>query len=258
MDLLIVLFWVCLILSISSFLIFAAFAAQRYTDIRNAAKIVAPELKKDEDGMGTDPQSVADPDKIIEALAKLTDSLAKAPVSVAALIAAMFFMLMSLGASSLEDKRNQNIGGNTKTSIISPSSSCTVRYFDDGRHQLPAGVDDLPGGCLDALANRLRTEQPVVMLVIGRCDIREMTQEAKRIYGDNLSLAYQRALAVQQYLLGPKSGSWAAASRDVAERAVLLIDGASHIGPNVSPSVRREDRVVELVSFWSGSSAAAR
>ncbi|MGB8032047.1 MAG: hypothetical protein WCF30_20540 [Terracidiphilus sp.] len=252
MELLIALFWVSTMLAILSFLIFAAFATQRYVEVQSVAKRFHPVQREGKamGGMDTGLQSLADPDKVIEALAKLTDSLSKAPMSVAALIAAMFFMLIALGASALECKSESKPPDGVKTSLIMQATPCVVGYFGDGRHQLPSTIDDSPHGCLSELAERLRRERPGLLLIIGRCDIREMTPKTSKIYGSNLSLAYQRALSVRQYLLEPKPGTWPAASDEMAVRVIPLVGGASHIGRSVDPALLREDRVVELTSFW--------
>lgn len=252
MEPLIVLFWVSILLAVFSFLIFAAFAKQKYVEVQSVANKLHPEERKDgEEGtMETGLQSLTDVDKIIEALAKLTESLSKAPMSVAALVAAMFFILIALGASVLKANSEKKPESGVKTSLITPATHCTVGYFDDGEHQIPSRIDDSPSGCLSGLADRLRREQPVLLLLIGRCDRREMTRETSKTYGSNLSLAYQRALSVRQYLLGAKPGAWPAASDEMTERAVLSVGGASHIGRSVAPALLREDRVVELASFW--------
>ncbi len=252
-----VLFWVSTTLAVSSFLIFAAFAKQRYDEVQSLAKKFHPEKgeTKSSEGMDTGLQSLPD-GGTIEAFSKLTDSLSKAPISVAALIAAMFFILIALGASALEGKSKNKPPDGVKTSLITQATHCVVGYFGDGKYQLPSTIDDSSPGCLSELADRLRRERPGLLLLIGRCDLREMTPETSKTYGSNLSLAYQRALSVRQYLLGPKPGSWPAVSDEMAERVLPLTGGASHIGRSVEPDLLREDHVVELTSFWVQSKTA--
>src|SRR2546426_8944975 len=96
---LITIFWASLVLSVLAFLLFAAFAVQRYIQLRGlAAHLGNVTPARQNRGMDTGLQSLPDVDKILEALAKLTDSLAKAPMSVAALIASLFFMLVAFGS----------------------------------------------------------------------------------------------------------------------------------------------------------------
>ena len=250
MEPLLALFWVSITLSVASFVIFAAFAAQRYREVQRIAKEALQERPLKQAGMDTGLQGLPDADKVLEALAKLTDALSKAPMSVAALIAAMFFMLVALGASALEGRIDKKGSSVVKTSLVTPATHCVVGYFGDGDHRLPSVIQDSPRGGLNQLAERMRREQPGLLLLIGRCDLRELKPEIRKTYANNLSLAYQRALSAGQYILGAKPGSWPAASDEMTQRAVLLAAGASHIGSRVDAGLLREDRVVELISFW--------
>ncbi len=251
MEPLIILFWTCIAFATVAFAIFVMFAWQNYLALKRAA--TQPEVPKKgtpQVGMATELQSLPDADKVIEALAKLTDSLSKAPFSVAALIAAIFFTLIALGAAALTGGLTKKPVETTKTSVIAPPTHCLAGYFGDGDHQLPATIADSPPGCVDKLAGRLRQEQPELLLLIGRCDLRELKPATRQTYTDNLSLSYQRALSVEHYLLEEKPGAWPAASGETPQRTVLLAGGASQLGSKADPGLLRRDRVVELVAFW--------
>jgi hypothetical protein len=259
MEPLIVLFWACLILASLSFLIFAAFAKQRWEEVERIAKGLHTKKAasgEPADTLANDLQGLPDASQVLEALAKLTEALSKAPMSVAALVAAIFFALLAFGASAWDDTRKKMPTEAASALLHTEETRCSIGYFEGGRHQLPSAVEDSPVGCLDKLAERIRREQPDILVLTGRCDLREMTPDAAKIYGGNLSLAYQRALAVRQYLLGPKPGVWAAASASAGERALLLVGGAVHVGKSVAPALLREDRVVEVSVLWLQPGAA--
>ena len=178
--------------------------------------------------------------------------LAKAPLTVVALVGSMLFLVIAAGAAELGCHACAETGKPPPkpTAALIPGQRCVVGFFDDGDHQLPAALHDSPAGCLNRLGMDLRRQRPGLLMMIGRCDVRELRPRVRRRYGDNQSLAYQRAASVRDYLLAPKDGAWPAATDTVISRAVLLVGGAAQPGGRLQDASRYEDRVVELMPFW--------
>jgi hypothetical protein len=175
-------------------------------------------------------------DKLLEALSKLTDSLSKAPMPVVALIGAVLFLLIAVGGSALECAAcaTKQPGTNARAGVT-PIELCVVGYFADADHHLPVSIHDTPSGCLNRIAGVLREGKSNLVLVIGRCDARELNAPARRHYTENLSLAYQRAEAVQEFLL-------AGSKQEISSTLVLLAAGAAHVGSTLSAETLRQDR----------------
>lgn len=252
-----VFFYVSCTLSIIAFLVFVALGAQRFLVLQavnerlKQHELAHPEKK----GMQTELQSgLEGADKIIEALAKLTDSLSKAPFHVAALIGSTLFLLIALAGLAVccqECKPEEPRKEEPKTTTSkSGGERCTVGAFREGGHDFATNIEDIPEGCFNSLQQRLKKAAPSLLLVVGHSDLRELNPVPRRIYASNLSLGYQRALAIRTMLLDAIKGQ--ADYSLVEKHTLLLAAGASNIrGKNhVSTQELAEDRVVDIFPLW--------
>jgi hypothetical protein len=134
----------------------------------------------------------------------------------------MFFTLIALGAAGLGcECEKKKAPEHPHAAAMLQSTHCEVGYFDPGDHRMPHELEQFPSRCLDDLAQSVRKNNPALLLIIGRCDYRELRPEIRRVYATNLSLAYQRALSVKELLCGLGR---------VKPTAVLLSAGASNVG----------------------------
>jgi hypothetical protein len=139
------------------------------------------------------------------------------------------------------------------------TTTCQLFGFPEGRHDLPAGTDQTP--CLNELASRL-TESTIDALVItGHVDKQELSRNARGIYGSNLSLALQRALAVRGWLERQQASrvkrAGSANNGDLGSLAMTVASGATHVGADVSDDERKADRSVEIRTVWKVRPPAA-
>ncbi len=201
-------------------------------------------------------------DKIFDSTAKLTDSLAKAPFPVVALIASVLFLLAALAAATLECKgcNKEPPPKPEKVAVGIDTERCIVGTFAEGKSQVEDTVDkeknqaqptlkDFPGGCLEGIRKRLQSETPAALLIIGHVDFRELNSTSRHIYASNLSLAYQRALVTQAKI----EESGAVDTRALAQRTVLLSVGAKNVRENkdVPSDLLAQDRIAEIIPLWN-------
>jgi hypothetical protein len=246
-------------LAVLSFLLFVALVIERILTLETLRKrvaqgpVTAQELKGFEMQLQAGPLDVAD--KIIEATAKLTDSLAKAPMAVVALIASLLFTGFALIAVALSykyDKKETSIQKSESVDIA--VAHCLIGTFIEGKSQFQGSPRDSPQGCLEGTVKRLQSQPAVVLLVIGHVDLRELNTGPRRIYESNMSLAYQRAIAAGTLVTG-KAGGRGPAPPDspLAARTVLLAVGASNVREtgNIGKDRLAADRVAEIITLWN-------
>jgi hypothetical protein len=224
------------ILSVVSFVVFFYFAYQRAVEVKrlmDAAKanLVRTPQTTAPGEIRTDLQGIPNVDKILDSMANLTKSLSKAPMHVVTLVAAMFFMLIALAALGVQCWCDSETEPPKKEASLIAPTRCVVGYFSSGDSRMPDSVTDSPRGCLGNLQNRMKTDEPPFVVAVGHVDFRELQMQPRKIYGDNLSLAYQRAVSVQTYLAG--------------KSIFLLTAGASHVNTR-DPNLLLEDRMVEI------------
>jgi hypothetical protein len=137
---------------------------------------------------------------------------------------------------------------------------CTVRVFDEAQHRtLERQVDvlqQLPP-CWNQLVAALGRGTDALAVVSGRVDKREMRLPRRRYYGDSLSLAYQRALAVRGALLnGYLASPGARVDRAAMEaRIIPVVGGAVNVGLQVENSPLADDRSVDVRVFAMSATA---
>src|SRR5215467_190372 len=155
--------------------------------------------------------------KIIEATAKLTDSLSKAPISVVALIASLLFIAIALAAAALGCRCCAKVTPEKQADarVDLSISHCLIGKFVEGTSQFDGSPQDSPQGCFEDTLKRLRSQPAAVLLIIGHVDLRELNPAPRRIYANNISLGYQRALAASNLLSG-KAGEPPSSSRDTS------------------------------------------
>jgi hypothetical protein len=240
----------CLVISVLLALMFLALAAVKMVQMVQAMctvkRGIAGATPVAGSGLAAAKQGaiVVPVDKILEAFAKLTDSLSKAPLSVVCIVMALLFMGLALW--SADTGKEPPASDVTKTAITAtplPGIQCTVIDFVSGEHALPQQVRDQPSGCLDDLAKQLDRDELGALLVVGRCDIQELKAAARRRYHENFILAYQRGIAVQDYL---DKNLHNEALKRLDQRLLVLAGGPQQLGPGDLD----KDRVVELSPFW--------
>jgi hypothetical protein len=160
-------FWVSAVMAVFSFGLFAVVAIQRIETIYRVAKLAAlrqPKKKKGQQTLDTEPHAglVETPEKFVEALAKLTEALSKAPLLVTTLIAAMFFTVVAFAAAALGPKAGAGDGARTAVSVN--FYACKV-YFGDADDAVAQNRQS-PEGCLVTLGGRLRKAAPSFLLLV--------------------------------------------------------------------------------------------
>jgi hypothetical protein len=170
-------------LSLLSFLLFIGLAIERTLELRRMQRNAVPQNPL---AAGAQSGFLEGTGKVLEAAAKLTDALAKAPLAVVAVVASLLFLIVAIGAAALECESTRwpkapesRLGA--PVAMFVPGQRCVVRNFGDADGNLPAAPDDAPKGCLDQLGEKLRTGKLGMVLMIGRCDVREPRPKARRI-----------------------------------------------------------------------------
>jgi hypothetical protein len=119
-----------------------------------------------------------------------------------------------------------------------------------------------PTGCLNSTIDRVRKDQPILIFLVGRADKRQLHSEAQRIYGDNFTLAYQRALSLKTYLvdryrdkLPQTTGRDEQEDREkqvarFSSRIAVTAGSPNHIDPKPTDRDMFEDRSVEVYGLW--------
>ena len=110
--------------------------------------------------------------------------------------------------------------------------------------------------CLDSLIARASQEEPILVLVVGRVDKRQLRSEGRRLYGSNFTLAYQRAVSMRTYLVQRYRGAAVQkkaplTSEEFASRIAVTAGGPNHIEIKTDPSSLSDDRSVEVFSYWN-------
>jgi hypothetical protein len=208
--------------------------------------------------------------RLAEALAKVIDAFAKAGPTVSALVASLVFVGLSVWVA-LHGYKITDCGKATtvEKSVAVLSDRCIVAGLSEPKthgelRAKGAGLVDLSGEdvvqvprvCLDSVIARAREDQPILVLLVGRADKRQLRSESRRIYGDNFTLAYQRAVSMKEYLVdryqaGSAQDKTQLTSDAFASRIVVLAAGSDHIEAKTSARDRSDDRSVEVFSYWN-------
>lgn len=202
--------------------------------------------------------------KVGEAIAKIIDAVRQAGPSLSALLASIVFALIALYASQhippAPEPPHKTAGA------AATSERCTVAGFADGANAIPAasegdalsGFSEDPPGCVSGFLSRLAKEDPLAVMLIGRVDKRELRADTRLAYGSNFNLAYQRALAMKDYLTARYQQAVAgkqpsASSKDVPAKWIALAAGPAKLGRDAVPAIMTRDRCVEILALWSGA-----
>jgi len=169
-------------------------------------------------------------------------------------LGAFAFVLAGLGAAcwhppiaaGTQVTDTQQTAARATTGGATQVRRCRVTGFRDGGHAVPTPVPE----CLKQIVDQTRAAIPLELRLVGGVDKREMRRQARRTYGDNLSLATQRALAVKDYLHGL---SWNGATSWMAlePRIALFAAGAQSVGEAIAEDVLKADRRVEVMAIWA-------
>ena len=259
-----VLFGVSCLLGLVAFGLFAALVMERIQALKALRKRLAlgPPTAKELKGFEIQMQAGAIDavDKIIEATAKLTDSLSKAPTMVVALIASLLFFGLALTAAVVGCKlccKEAPPEKHAETRADLAISHCLIGTFVEGTSRFKGGPEDSPRGCLEDALKRVRSQSAAVLLIIGHVDLRELNAAPRRIYASNMSLGYQRALAASRLLTRREGAgeSSSAASSWLDDHSVLLAVGASNVRDAgvVGEDRLAADRVADVVTLWNRS-----
>jgi hypothetical protein len=242
--------WVSVSLGLASFAIFAVTLLRRPND-------------------GSPPITQAGPEgwaKLAEGIAKVIEAFTKAGPSLSALIASLFFIGLA-GYLSLKSPCKQT-ELKVVTSIANPTiSRCLITGFGEGESNfditVPSAYREEPQGCLSSVAQQLSKEPPLLILVVGNVDKRELRSKLIKVYGNNLGLGYQRAISLKHYLLTIHPFVSTAASSDTNSTVPMV---ESHIvalpgGPTQVASVSNlkdlaGDRCVEVIGIWPAHARA--
>lgn len=113
-----------------------------------------------------------------------------------------------------------------------------------------------PSDCLEPVIDRFQKDQPILILLVGRTDKRQLNSEGRHIYGDNFTLGYQRAASMRDYLLeryrkDASAQKMPLTSDAFARRIVVLTAGPDHIDPKTTDSEKSDDRCVEVFVYWN-------
>jgi hypothetical protein len=256
-----VLFAMSCFLGVVAFGLFVALVIERIIVLTALRKRLAQGPATAEELKGFEMQLQAGPidaaNKIIEAAAKLTDSLSKAPITVVALIGSLLFIAIALIAATLGCKfcGKETPEKHTDSRVDLAISQCLVGRFIEGTSQFEGGPQDSPQGCFEDTLKRLRSQPAAVLLIIGHVDLRELNTAPRHIYASNMSLGYQRALATSKLLTG-RAGEPVSPSSNpssLAARTVLLAVGASNVRDTgiVAKDRLAADRVADIVTLWN-------
>lgn len=207
---------------------------------------------------GADAESFA---KLIEAFAKLADSLNHAGPVVLLLMASIIFFVLALLAASLGTLKGETTGTpapGPKTQSSPATSVCVVYAFDVGRHELgPEGLSHLkqtPDGCARSVVADVAGGAVSMLLLVGHADRQPLFGERLRYYGTNEELAYQRALEVKGALLGDyaSAASPKLTREEFEQRIVALEGGWRYLGRRADGGQFALDRSVEMVACATG------
>jgi hypothetical protein len=227
--------WVALVLSVASFVIFVL------TVVRRPG--VAPQAPQ--------AHGAADGARVLEALAKVIDAFSKAGPAVSALIGCFLFLglaaFMSLhGRAACKCAKDHSSSNSTQPQ--SSVSRCVVAGFTEGDVEMPkANMLEIPIGCLQVFVTRAGRKLPLLTMIGGRVDRRELRPRAKKRFGTNFTLAYQRAVSLREYLRTriPASGT-----DGFAESALLFGAGPEHTEGTPTDVGMELDRSVAVFGIW--------
>jgi len=142
--------------------------------------------------------------------------------------------------------------------LRSAAKPCIVGPFASGIDIIPtqANTDrsSLAGSareCATAIESGGAPEKLFQVILVGHVDRRELGTHASRTYGDNLTLAYRRALAVRQYVLDHQTRqAGLLQSPNLELRIVVLAAGPKNVGLNLDQEKLASDRSVEVLPYW--------
>jgi hypothetical protein len=184
--------------------------------------------------------------------AKVIDAVRKAGPSLSALIASVVFAWLAFEAAKrvpVEAQQNKNT---LNVVSLTTLESCTLGGFADGQDRIPQGDGDSSGlvqnsrtGCLPALVSHLKKEDPLLVMLIGRVDRRELRTKVQAAYGSNFNLAYQRATAMKNYL-SERSGK-------PGLPMIALAAGPANLDRSAGVESMAQDRCVEMFALWRGA-----
>jgi len=194
--------------------------------------------------------------KLMEAFAKLADSLNHSGPVVLTLMAAIIFFVLALLAAGVG-----TIKGETTDTGPSPAKAtkqttevCVLYPFAVGEHQLgPEGLGRLaqkPDRCTQSLLDQAGKGEVSILLLIGHADRQPLSGRLLRYYGTNEELAYKRALEVKDALVARYNSAAAQkiSPEEFARRIVVLAAGAHYLDPRAAAEQLAQDRSVEIVS----------
>lgn len=263
-----VLFAVSCLLGVVAFALFVALVIERIIVLAALRKRLAQGPVTEQDLKGFQVQLQAGPvdaaSKFIEAMAKLAETLSKAPITVVALIGSLLFMAIALTAATLGCElcgKDAPQKPPAATRVNLSISHCLIGTFVEGMSRFDGAPQDSPQGCLADTLKRLHSQPAPVLLIVGHVDLRELNTAPRRIYASNMSLGYQRALAASNLLTGTagEPASPTPASSSLASRSVLLAVGATNVrDTGIVPGNRlAADRVADIVTLWNQQVLAA-
>jgi hypothetical protein len=245
--------WTSLVLGIASFIVFCATLFARKSPPKGA------HVKGEAEGLA----------RLAEAMAKVIEAFAAAGPTISALVASLVFVGFSVwvalhGCETTERSKVPTV----EKSVPVLSDRCVIAGLPEPQthgdsQSYGAGLIDLSGrdviqmpkDCLDSVIAQAREDQPILMLLAGRADKRQLRSKGRRIYVDNFTLAYQRAASVKAYLLKHYQDESAQSKirltpEEFASRIVVLAAGPNHIEAKTSASELSDDRSVEVFTYW--------
>ena len=102
-----------------------------------------------------------------------------------------------------------------------------------------------PDQFVNEMSGHFTNQQP---LLIGRVDITQLSEQARKDYGSDSGLAQARAKWVRDELVKKFKNE---ERKEALKRAILLSAGPLHVGENVSDCDRALDRSVEVYACWT-------
>jgi hypothetical protein len=132
--------------------------------------------------------------------------------------------------------------------------TCTVSGFAPAQHLLGnsgvKGLKQTPVDCFNEIQKSVCFGDAAFAVIVGHADKRELSQQPHRYYGSNLSLAYQRALEIEDEIVTLcKNGGSAGVRRDLSTRIWTLASGSANVGLKLEEASLEADRSVEIRTY---------
>ena len=130
----------------------------------------------------------------------MIDSFVDTSPVIIALVSAIFFVALStyIALCQNSSQKHQNVDA-----FMPAIGRCTITGLPSGSSNLGAyeTLVQEPVGCLQSITSNLEQKVPSFVILVGRVDGRELSPPTQKLYKDNFTLAYQRAVAVRTILL---------------------------------------------------------